>query len=95
MTPLREVVREVEAAFNLKENLCPLDFITEVALRACSLAPAEGSQAMFVANPFTTVPLSFGGVMLEVAPDLSGCLSVVESVVVLFYLVYIFHFCFH
>lgn len=42
VTPLREVMRDVEAAFRLKEDPRPSDFIMEEALRTCGLAQAGG-----------------------------------------------------
>lgn len=43
VTTLREVVKDVEAAFSLRENFHPSDFITEAVLRTCGLALAGGS----------------------------------------------------
>lgn len=83
MTQLREVVQDVEAAFNLKENPRPSDFIIKEALGACWLALATGPQAEIVANLFASIPLSSKGVALGVAPDPSGYLKVVKLVTIL------------
>lgn len=81
VTPLREVVRDVEVAFSLRENPHPSNFITEAALRACELVPARSSQVVFAANLSTTVLPPSGEVALEIAPVPSGCVSVIESVI--------------
>lgn len=85
MTPLREVVRDVEEAFSLRENPHPSHFITKVMLRACELVLTEGPQAMIMVNPFVFTPPPSRGAALEVTPEPSGCLSVVGSVIALLY----------
>lgn len=84
MIPSREVAQAVDVAFRLKENPWPSDFITEVGLKACGLAPIEGFQIAFVANPSMTAFLPAREVALEVASYPLGCPKVVKSATCLY-----------
>lgn len=70
MMPSKKVARVVDTVFCLKENPRSLDFIIEVGLRACGLAPVGDPQVAFAANPLITIPLPVGEATLKLTSDL-------------------------